>query len=267
MAPRSTQTPNPQRTVTRDTRSTNILVGMGPRQELSQRPGAVPEMTKPAGSSLAGRAYRQLKADILACRLLPGAMVGAAQLAERLGMSRTPVHEALKALCQEGLLQVLPRVGYIVTPVAVSDIVHIFDLRLSLEVLGAGHAAERATDRDVAILRGQHERARQSSTGGSLDDPAHIESLITGNRDFHVSVAALSGNHRLARIVGGLLDEGQRIYFLYFRSRRPPALGDPHHDVIEALAARDPSAACEAMATHIGDQRDGTLSEATAVLA
>ncbi len=212
-----------------------------------------------ATSSLAGSVHRQLKADILACRVLPGTMMGAAQLAERFEVSRTPVHEALKALSQEGLLRVLPRVGYIVTPVTVADIDEIFDLRLSLEVLGAGRAAELATDQDVTNLQAQHARAQENLGSGSPHDPAYLESLMAGNREFHTSVAALSGNHRLARIVDGLLDEGQRIYFLYFRSDRPAPPGDAHDDVIQALAARDPQGARNAMTAHIQDMREGTL--------
>jgi DNA-binding GntR family transcriptional regulator len=227
-----------------------------------ERPAEALSSARPAIAarrSLAASAYRRLKADILACRLLPGAMLAAAELAERFEMSRTPVHEALKALCQEGLLRVMPRIGYIVTPVSVGDIQEIFDLRLSLEVLGAGLAAERATSSDVAALREQHQAALANL--GSAQDPSYLESLIAGNREFHVFVAALSGNQRLARMVRGLLDEGQRIYFLYFRSGRTTA-GDPHDDVIRALAASDPQGARQAMADHIRDQREGTLSEA-----
>jgi len=211
----------------------------------------------PAPSSLAGSVHRQLKADIVACRLLPGSMVGAAHLAQRFDVSRTPVHEALKALCQEGLLRVLPRVGYIVTPVTASDIDDIFDLRLSLEVLGAGRAAELVTDRSVANLRAQHARAQDNLGRGSLDDPSYLQSLMAGNREFHTTIAALSGNQRLARIVGGLLDEGERIYFLYFRSGRPDPPGDPHVAIVDALQARDPRAARAAMTAHIEDQREG----------
>lgn len=211
-----------------------------------------------AASSLAASVELKLKADIVGCRLLPGTMLAAQQLAERFEVSRTPVHEALKALCQEGLVRVLPRVGYIVTPVTASDIDEIFDLRLSLEVLGAGLTAERATHDDVAALRAQHERAQANLASGSMVDPAFLDSLIAGNREFHVSIAALSGNRRLAQIVGGLLDEGQRIYFLYFRPGRPPLTREPHEDIIESLDARDPDAARSAMAAHIHDMREGT---------
>ncbi len=218
---------------------------------------AVTQATR-AASPLAGSVFRQLKADIVACRLLPGTMLGAQQLAERFQTSRTPVHEALKALCQEGLLKVVPRVGYTVTPVTVADIDEIFDLRLSLEVLGAGLAARRVTDQDVRTLEAQHHRAEQNLNSGSIDDAAYLQSLIAGNRDFHSSIAALSGNQRLARMVGGLLDEGQRIYFLYFRAGRPPPPGNPHQDILHGLAARNPRDARRAMAAHIQELRDGT---------
>ncbi len=220
---------------------------------------ATPLTPAPApASSLAESVYRQLKADIVACRVLPGSRMAAAQLAERFEVSRTPVHEALKALCQEGLLNVLPRVGYIVTPVTASDIDDIFDLRLSLEVLGAARAAELVTDQDIVNLRTQHAHALENVDCDSMDDPAYLHSLMAGNREFHTTVAALTGNQRLTRIVGELLDEGERIYFLYFRSGRPYPPGDPHIAIVDALEARDPHAARAAMTAHIQDQREGT---------
>lgn len=219
---------------------------------------ALPQAMQAPASSLAGYVYQRLKADVVACRLPPRTMVGAAQLAERFGVSRTPVHEALKALCQEGLLRVLPRIGYVVTPVSLRDIDEIFDLRLSLEVLGAGHAAERVSEQDIAGLRAQNARAQENVGSGSTEDPAYLDSLIAGNRDFHTAVATLSGNQRLARIVGGLLDEGQRVYFLYFHWARPPFADRPHEAITDALGARDPAAARSAMAAHIQDMREGT---------
>jgi DNA-binding GntR family transcriptional regulator len=190
--------------------------------------------------------------------MLPGTLLAAGQLAERFDVSRSPVQEALKALCQERLVRVLPRVGYVVTPVAIGDIDEIFDLRLCLEVLAAGRAAERTTDEQVSSLRVQHDVAVAHAAAGRWDDPAYIESVMAGNRDFHTTIAAMGGNGRLARVVGELLDEGQRIYFLYFRSERPPHPRDFHQAIIDALAARDAPAARDAMQAHILDMRDGT---------
>lgn len=92
------------------------------------------ERPRVSKGELAAAAYRQLKQDILSFRLAPEAVVLAPEQAERLGMSRAPVHEALKALCQEGLMRVVPRFGYIVTAITRSDIEDVFELRLMLEV-------------------------------------------------------------------------------------------------------------------------------------
>jgi len=221
-------------------------------------------VTRAAETSLAGVAYRRLKADILACRLLPGAMLGAPRLAESLEMSRTPVQEALKALTMERLLIAAPRVGYRVTPVTVRDVEEIFSLRLMLEVPAAGLAAERAATRDVEILRAQDARAQEHGEQGAVEDPAYLEWVILNNREFHVSIAAMSGNQRLAKSIAALLDEGQRIYYLYWLAPRPD--WDPHTSIVNALAARDPEAARQAMAAHLNDQSEGALSEATAAL-
>ena len=222
-------------------------------------------MTTAQKTSLAGAAYRQIKADVLSCSLLPGAMLRAPQLAERLGMSRTPVHEALKALTRDGLLIAAPKVGYRVAPVTASDIEEIFDLRIALEVHAAGLAAKRAATRDVEILRAHDERSHEYQDHYSPGDPDYLEAVILNNREFHVSIATMSGNQRLARAVGALLDEGQRIYYLYWLAPRPDS-DDPHTPIIDALAARDPEAARRAMAAHLHDQAEGTLSEATRVL-
>jgi len=235
---------------------------MAQREELPYRPAS--QVIRAAGSSLAESAYRRLKADILTCRLAPGAMLAAPRLAESLEMSRTPVHEALKTLCQEGLLIVEPRAGYRVTEITVKDIEEIFDLRLLNEVHGAGLAAQRAAIRDVEILHAQHRRGLELVGTGTSEDSAYLDSLIASNREFHVSVAAMSGNQRLTQIVGGLLDAGQRSYLLYYRAPRPVV--DMHTPVIDALAARDPDAAREAMAAHIAHNAEETLAEATAVL-
>lgn len=229
------------------------------------RENTAPGVSRAAANRLSESAYRRVKADLLTCRLAPGTMVRAPQLAESLAMSRTPVVEALKALCQEGLVVAEPRVGYRVTPVTVRDAEEVFELRLINEVYGAGLAASRAATRDVEILRREHARALAIMGTGPTDDADYLGSLMACNREFHVSVAMMSGNQRLARLVGWLLDQGERVYFLYFRAHRP--FVDGHTPVIEALAARDADAARQAMAAHITEQAAGTLAEANAVLA
>ncbi len=230
----------------------------------SRRPRTAAQQGPPKRASLAESAYQQVKAQILSCQLMPGSMLGAQPLAESLEMSRSPVTEALKRLEQEGLVLAVPRVGHQVTPVTLRDIEEIFDFRLILEVPAAGLAAARAATPDVNILRAQHKRAKQHVQTGSPRDPEYLEATIANNREFHVSVAAMSGNDRLARSVGALLDEGKRFYYLYYRSKAPTQ--DPHAAIIEALANRDPEAARDATAAHVRDQAEVILAEATGVL-
>lgn len=225
-------------------------------------PPAAHATSAPTGS-LVRSAYEQVKAAILACHLRPGTMVFAAELAERLEMSRTPVHEALKTLCQEGLLTVKPRRGYVVTEVLERDIRENFELRLSLEVLGAGLAAERASPQGIAALRDQCARAQENLSRAAWQDPAFLQSLIAGNTEFHVLVAALADNQRLERMVAGLLEENQRTYFLYYRSSGAPATEDHHGQILRAIVARDPNAAREAMGVHLSEAQERITFAAT----
>ncbi len=191
-------------------------------------------------------------------------MVFAAELSERLQMSPTPVHEALKALCQEGLMKVKPRRGYVVTEISARDISENFELRLMLEVPAAGLAAHRASSKDLAALGAQHERALGRLTTGPQDDPlTYLESLNAGNKEFHVAVAAMSNNKRLERVIEGLLEETQRTFFLYSRHPNAPTTDDHHVAILRAIASKDPNAARQAMAAHLHEAQDRITFEAT----
>lgn len=214
-------------------------------------------MTVAAKLSLAESAYRQVKSDILACRLAPGTIITAYQLAPALGMSRTPVNDALKALCQDGLLQVIPRVGYLVTTLSVADIHEIYQLRLTLETLAAGLAAEHYTPAYRTQFEGWEQRSMELLKTYPVGHIRRPEVLIEANREFHVLVASISGNTRLAHSIAALIDESQRVYFLQFLPHGD--VGDPHGEVFAAIEARDVEAARDAMARHVRDTQQLTL--------
>jgi DNA-binding GntR family transcriptional regulator len=205
--------------------------------------------------SLARSAYERIKRDVLACELRPGDIVAGARLARRYGVSRTPVHEALKMLCSEGLLRVIPRVGYVVSQVTVADVREVFQLRLTLELLAAELAASRATAADLARFATIENKAR-----GPGEETTRIEYRLAAadaNRDFHIAIAALSGNRRLPHMIQLLLDESQRILLLDPRfSDEGQVMSQEHAAVVAALGARDPQAARAALGHHIrGAQR------------
>lgn len=210
-----------------------------------------------AKRSLASTAYDRIKREILSCRLEPGTSVVANKLAADYGMSRMPIHEALKALCAEGYMRVVPRVGYLVTTVSMSDVREIFQLRLVLEPAGARLAAERYTPSDTEKFKEWQRRGMEALQALPDPDLSGTETLFALNREFHVLVATLSGNVRLADLVGSLIDQSQRVYFLQFSPGDTP--GDPHGDVFRAIERRDSEAAHKAMEAHIRDGQEATV--------
>lgn len=212
-----------------------------------------------AVNSLAARAYRQVKQDILSGRLLPGQIFLGARLAETLRMSRTPVHEALKTLSRDGLVQVIPRVGYVVSPVTVNDVHEIFQLRLVLETMGAELAAARATPRDIELLKRFTVRGRPKPGGNS--DALFVQAS-QAHRDFHLLIASLSGSRRLVDLIGNLLDESQRILAVDPLNRQHvDLLGLPSHlRMIRAIEAHDRREAVEAVVSHLHEAQSRIMA-------
>lgn len=218
----------------------------GPREEASR--------------SLAQQAYRAIKERILTSQLRPGQMVAAAELAEGYGMSRTPVHEALKMLCSDGLVEVIPRMGYVISSITLNDVQEIFKLRLDLECLGVDEAVSRVTQRDIEWFAQMERKAADTASLVSRDDPDFTRLSVEAHRDFHMMVVSLSGNGRLVAVVRGLLEESDRILSLGPPVARLDIKWHPEHrKLVDALAARDATAAREAMAAHIRAARDRTL--------
>jgi len=106
----------------------------------------------PENASMAEKAYLELRDRIVSLRLPPGELVREEAVMEDLGMSRTPVREALLRLAQENLVAVIPRRGSFVTEVHVGDVGRIYEFRRELEVVAAGWAAERRTDEDLSAV-------------------------------------------------------------------------------------------------------------------
>ena len=103
--------------------------------------------------SMAEQAYRLLEEQLVTLKIPPGELVAERDLMERAGIGRTPVREAIQRLSSEGLLQVLPRKGLMVTPLRRSDLLQIVEARRVLERLMVVKAAERATPDQRQALR------------------------------------------------------------------------------------------------------------------
>lgn len=183
-----------------------------------------------APASVSARTYAILKDQILTCQLPPGASLNEGRLAEQLGVSKTPIREALAMLSHEGFVEVLPRQGYRVTDLTLADIQEIFNLRLLLEPAAAALAAERATADQLQALR------LLAEENGEVDSDDGFAAFIAQGREFHVRLAEASGNRRLAVTLQHLLEEMQRLYLsgLNVRSGIEDQRGE-HRDLVAAL--------------------------------
>ncbi len=180
------------------------------------------------------RALTALRADLRTGALGPGAQIVQETLAERYGVSRVPLREALKTLAAEGQVVHHPNRGYFVTALSVADLVEVYRLRELLEAEAIQAAVARLTDADVdAIADLLADVARASAA-------ADIDALTATNRRFHFAIFDAAALPRLSRILHQLWDATEAYRTLYFTSARNRARVDREHAaMLTALRRRD----------------------------
>ncbi len=196
--------------------------------------------------TLSAQAYRALRQAILNRRYPPGARLVVRELAESLGLSPTPIKEALAALAREGLVRSVPHRGYQVPSLSAGEIQEIYELRDALEGLAARLAAQRGGPELAQSLEETLNRQREAARAGDLE--------AYGNLDlaFHRLLWEASGNQRLRRMAENL--DGQ-VRLLISTSaavpgRLPQAL-EEHRVILTRIASADPAGAETAMRAHV----------------
>ena len=176
----------------------------------------------------------------------PGARLNIDALARALGVSPTPVREALARLEAEGLIVKEPRRSYMVAPlIGLEDLRALIDFRLLIEPAAAGAAARKATAEEAAALVA----FARSGGAGRRDATANRQDMIYDAK-FHDMIAELSGNpwlrDSLARLRSHL-----HMYRLYHHAQQAAATKPEHVTIAKAIASGDADAATEAMRTHL----------------
>ena len=209
--------------------------------------------------SLTERAVAAIRRDILVTRVAPGAALSEASLAEAMQLGKAPVRAALARLAEEGLVTAIPRRGWVVSLVTIRDIHEVFDLRLLLEPEAARRAAGRVDATELHRLDAVCAAGYRPEAGDSA------AAFLAANQAFHVAVAELSGNARLARQVDRLLDESTRMLVLGLRRRdRSGEMAHEHQALIEALALGRPEEAARLMHEQVDASRRMVLAALTA---
>lgn len=190
--------------------------------------------------------FDALREAIISGRLKPGQRLLEIQLADELGVSRTPVREAIRKLELEGFVVMIPRKGAYVADISLKDIADVFEIRGALEGLAAGLAAERATDEEIEQME------RHLVEVAECIERRDVDRLVESDTMFHDTLYVASRNQRLGQILNLLREQIQRFRMrtLSHPARMKVAL-DEHRGMVEALAARDPEAARRLAQEHI----------------
>lgn len=192
------------------------------------------------------RVYERIKDMILTSELQPGAYVLHEELSERLGVSRTPVREALIRLEQEGLVENRPRHGVRALPVSTNDMRDIYQILAALESTAARTVAERGLDPSSLA---QLKQAVDDMDKALMQDD--LDAWVNADSRFHRLLVEFSGNARLIGIVATVVDQSHRVRLLTLRLRpKPTASNRDHRAVVEAIRKRRPDVAGEVHYQH-----------------
>jgi DNA-binding GntR family transcriptional regulator len=192
------------------------------------------------GGSAADRAYKEIKRQLLRGSIEPGVRIAVEDICEKMGVSRTPVREALVALESEGLVRAVPRRGYFAREISFREALDAYQLRMIFEPIATALAARRIRTEDLAAVK----ELADLSTDGSEES---IERALEQNRQFHLRICQATGNARLTRIMADLMDDIERLLYIELDSQHTEADWRAEHQaIVDALEAHDPAAAAAA---------------------
>jgi len=213
-------------------------------------------LSAPARGSLAEQAYARLEVELVSLALPPGATLQERVLAERVGLGRTPVREAIQRLAAQGLLQVLPRKGLVVAPVQRSELVQIVEVRRVLERLLVVKAAERSTPDQRQALRAL--AAHLDHLGGDLD------AFFRLDRRLDQLLASACGNRHLVGALAPMHSHCRRVWYMHRHQLDLGTAVGMHAALARAVAEGDGAGAVRALNGIIG-VLEGLLAEVDVV--
>ncbi len=206
------------------------------------------ETTPPAQRLLAPRALYQdvaerLRQQIFERQLEPGCWIDELKLCAELGISRTPLREALKVLAVEGLVTMKVRRGAYVTEMSRDDVAQVYHVLALLESDAAGDVAAHADEQQRAELALLHERLEKQAR--------HRDAFFASNEQFHLKLLEVAGNRWRSQIVSDLrkVMKLNRHHSLFKQGRLADSLAE-HRQLMQAIIDRDPVRATQVMKAH-----------------
>jgi DNA-binding GntR family transcriptional regulator len=188
--------------------------------------------------------YEHIKLEILSGKLPSGERLGEIALAERLGVSRTPVREAVQRLVQDGLIEVEANKGAKVRALSIAQIEETYAVREALDGLAARLAATHRTEADLLEMR---DVLRRLETLPKSDYLAQVATDL----EFHAAIASASRNTVLDGVLRGISETVTRVKQLTRETNQTKETRTDHHAILNAIEKRDPDTAEHAARAHV----------------
>ena len=193
--------------------------------------------------------FNTLRNAILTGELSPGERLMEIKLADKLGVSRTPIREAIRKLELEGLVVNTPRKGAEVANISAEDLRDVLEVRRSLEVLAISLACEKMTDETLELLYENIDAFKHSIDAKATSDIASVD--VT----FHDIIYKSTGNNRLIQILNNISEQMYRYRFEYIKNKESwNRLVEEHMNIYEAIKNRDKDLAVKSILLHIDNQ-------------
>ena len=197
--------------------------------------------------------YKAIYDQLMSHKIAPGGRIAVDGLARELGVSQTPVREALSRLEAQGLIVKTHLIGYsAANQLDERRLGQLYDIRMLLEPFAAAKAALNASDE---VLENFYHLAQQMEVRGDAVSRIAYGEFARYDSEFHELVAAASGNE-LIRDTLSRLHTHVHLFRLFYHARATSGAIEEHSKIIEAIRARDPDAAEAAMRDHIEHSRD-----------
>ncbi len=198
--------------------------------------------------------FQTLRQSILRGELEPGERLMELHLADRLGVSRTPIREAIRKLELEGLVVMIPRRGAIVASITEKDLQDVLEVRRTLEIMAAEIACDRITPEQLAELKEAGMEFRK------LKDSDDYTSLAAADVRFHDIIYAATDNQRLISILNNLREQMYRYRLEYLKdSGSHEKLNGEHEVIYRSIEEGNKEAVCEMIGQHIDNQMTAIL--------
>lgn len=195
--------------------------------------------------------FNTLREAIIVGELKPGERLMEVKLAEKMGVSRTPVREAIRKLELEGLVEMLPRKGAHVADLSIKDIMDVLEVRSTLDGLASSLSALRITDEEIKELK------HLLTQFVNYVERDNMQGLIKKDVEFHDIIYRSSRNDKLIQISNNLREQVQRFRVIYVKDYSSSReLIKEHTEICDAISRRDSGAAMDYANRHIKNQEE-----------